>query len=65
MVVRTNRNAPNFRLVVIDVNEPAEQNWSTLIAVSEKLELIYIANDFFRDFFFDSSLFQVFTLHNS
>lgn len=36
MIFRTNRNAPNFRLVVIDVNEPVEDNWSTLIAVSMK-----------------------------
>lgn len=35
MVLRTNRNAPNFRLIIVDINEPTEQNWSTLIAVNK------------------------------
>lgn len=35
MVIRTNRDAPNFRLVVIDIPEPAEENWITLIAVTK------------------------------
>lgn len=33
MVFRTNKNAPNFRLIVIDIENPAEENWGTLIEV--------------------------------
>lgn len=33
MVFRTNKNAPNFRLIVIDIDNPAEENWGTLIEV--------------------------------
>lgn len=32
-IYRTNRKAPNWRLVVIDLENPVEENWTTLIRV--------------------------------
>lgn len=31
-VFRTNKNAPNYRLIVVDLLKPKEENWETLIA---------------------------------
>lgn len=43
MVLRTNKNAPNFRLIVVDIEHPEEENWTTLIEVYEH-QLIILSN---------------------
>lgn len=41
MVFRTNKGAPNFRLIVIDLKNPDEKNWETLIEVNKiEIELL-------------------------
>lgn len=35
-IFRTNRNAPNYRLISVDLNDPAEKKWTTLLAEDEK-----------------------------
>lgn len=35
-VFRTNKGAPNYRLITIDLNHPEEKNWTTLLAEDEK-----------------------------
>ncbi|XP_031624415.1 prolyl endopeptidase-like isoform X2 [Contarinia nasturtii] len=57
MVFHTNKNAPNFRLITIDLNNYAEENWSTLIEEHQKdvLNAAYcvdgdkIVIEYFRD----------------
>lgn len=34
MVLYTNKNASNYRLITVDLNNVAEENWHTLIKVS-------------------------------
>lgn len=34
IVIRTDKGAPNYRLICIDLEHPEEENWKTLIAVS-------------------------------
>lgn len=36
MVFRTSKNAPNYHLIVIDLNNYAQENWGTLVAEDEK-----------------------------
>lgn len=31
MIFRTNKNAPNYRLIQIDFNDFSEQKWETLV----------------------------------
>lgn len=47
MVFRTNKDASNYRLIVVDFNEPAEENWTTLVAEdpSDVLSWSYLVND--------------------
>lgn len=35
VVFRTNKDAPNYRIIVIDFNNPSQENWSTLIKEHE------------------------------
>lgn len=35
-IFRTNKNAPNYKLIIIDVENPAPESWQTLIPESEK-----------------------------
>lgn len=42
MFIRTDRGAPNYRIICIDLANPEEENWKTLIAV--RLWLILICN---------------------
>ncbi|XP_069687004.1 prolyl endopeptidase isoform X1 [Periplaneta americana] len=35
-IFRTNKNAPNYRLIKIDFTNPAQENWTTLIPEHEK-----------------------------
>lgn len=36
VIFRTNKNAPNYRLIVVDTDKPNEENWSTLIPEHSK-----------------------------
>lgn len=42
VVFRTNKDAPNYRLIVIDFNQPAADKWHTLIAEHELDVLEYV-----------------------
>lgn len=44
---RTNKNAPNYRLIVIDFDKPEESNWKTLIAEhsTDVLDWSYCVNE--------------------
>jgi len=35
-VFRTNKDAPNYRLIVIDFDKPEEANWTTLVPEHER-----------------------------
>lgn len=54
---KTNRNAPNFRIVEIDLERSAEENWITLIPVRKiealKLQLNLVSNDLKFDLIFN------------
>ncbi len=47
VVFRTNKNAPNYRLIVIDLEHPQESNWSVLVEEHERnvLEWATCVND--------------------
>lgn len=36
VIFRTNKNAPNYRLISVDLENPAEEHWTTLLAEDEK-----------------------------
>lgn len=36
MILHTNENAPNYRLITFDLENPAEENWTTLLPEDEK-----------------------------
>lgn len=42
MVFRTNKNAPNYRLIIIDLNNYKEENWGTLLEVMNSLERMWL-----------------------
>ena len=37
LLVRTNIDAPNYRLIEVDINNPAKENWKTIIPASDNL----------------------------
>lgn len=47
VIFRTNKNAPNYRLVAIDFNRPEEKNWVTLIEehATDVLDWAYCSNE--------------------
>lgn len=47
VVFRTNKDAPNYRLIVVDFNAPAEENWTTLVAedANDVLDWAHLVND--------------------
>lgn len=55
MVLQTNKNAPNYRIIVIDLENPGEKNWTTLVPVNANWEqkerdiLIVVFSKIFRN----------------
>lgn len=43
MVFRTNKDAPNYRLIQIDFNQPAREQWKTLLEADPSDVLDWVA----------------------
>lgn len=42
MIFVTNKRAPNYRVISVDLSKPAKQNWKTLVS-EDKKNVLYLA----------------------